>query len=47
MLIVPTLDDVWAYVENAGEHRHTLVPYEIDGVVVKVDSRTREYVERA
>ena len=28
---------VEAYVENAGEHRHSIVPYEIDGVVVKVD----------
>jgi DNA ligase (NAD+) len=35
--VVPTLRDVEAYVENAGEHRHTIVPYEIDGVVVKVD----------
>ncbi len=31
------LKDVEKYVENAGEHRHTIVPYEIDGVVVKVD----------
>jgi DNA ligase (NAD+) len=35
--VVPSLEDVEAYVENAGEHRHTIVPYEIDGVVVKVD----------
>jgi DNA ligase (NAD+) len=35
--VVPTLEDVEKYVENAGEHRHTIVPYEIDGVVVKVD----------
>ena len=35
--VVPTLKDVEKYVENAGEHRHTIVPYEIDGVVVKVD----------
>src|SRR4051812_24219444 len=35
--VVPTLKDVEAYVEHAGEHRHTMVPYEIDGVVVKVD----------
>ena len=35
--VVPTLKDVEAYVENAGEHRHSIVPYEIDGVVVKVD----------
>lgn len=35
--VVATLDEVKAYVEHAGEHRHTIVPYEIDGVVVKVD----------
>ena len=35
--VVATLKDVEAYIENAGEHRHTIVPYEIDGVVVKVD----------
>jgi DNA ligase (NAD+) len=35
--VVGTLREVEAYVENAGEHRHTIVPYEIDGVVVKVD----------
>ena len=35
--VLPTLADVERYVENAGEHRHTIVPYEIDGVVVKVD----------
>ena len=26
-----------AYIEHAGEQRHSIVPYEIDGVVVKVD----------
>src|SRR3954453_6776828 len=35
--VVTSLKEVEAYVENAGEHRHTIVPYEIDGVVVKVD----------
>ncbi|GAA5154216.1 NAD-dependent DNA ligase LigA [Nocardioides marinquilinus] len=35
--VVASLADVEAYVEHAGEHRHTIVPYEIDGVVVKVD----------
>ncbi len=35
--VVPTLQDVEAYVAHAGEHRHSIVPYEIDGVVVKVD----------
>ncbi len=35
--VVATLKDVEAYIENAGEHRHSIVPYEIDGVVVKVD----------
>ncbi|HEX4471417.1 MAG TPA: NAD-dependent DNA ligase LigA [Nocardioides sp.] len=32
-----TLQEVEGYIENAGEHRHSIVPYEIDGVVVKVD----------
>ena len=36
--VLPTLKDVEAFVEHVGEHRHTIVPYEIDGVVVKVDS---------
>jgi len=35
--VLPSLTKVQAYIENAGEHRHTIVPYEIDGVVVKVD----------
>ena len=35
--VLPTLEAVETYVENAGEHRHTIVPYEIDGVVIKVD----------
>ncbi|WP_408896263.1 NAD-dependent DNA ligase LigA [Nocardioides sp. R1-1] len=35
--VVPTLADVEGYIAHAGEHRHSLVPYEIDGVVVKVD----------
>ncbi|MDZ5664053.1 NAD-dependent DNA ligase LigA [Nocardioides sp. S-58] len=35
--VVGTLTEVEAYIENAGEHRHSIVPYEIDGVVVKVD----------
>jgi DNA ligase (NAD+) len=35
--VVPSLEEVKAYIANAGEHRHTIVPYEIDGVVVKVD----------
>jgi DNA ligase (NAD+) len=35
--VVTTLKAVEQYVENVGEHRHTIVPYEIDGVVVKVD----------
>jgi DNA ligase (NAD+) len=38
--VVTTLEEVQAYVENAGEHRHSIVPYEIDGVVVKVDDVT-------
>ncbi|MCD4524443.1 NAD-dependent DNA ligase LigA [Nocardioides sp. cx-173] len=35
--VLPTLEEVQAYIAHAGEHRHTIVPYEIDGVVVKVD----------
>ncbi|HRD63534.1 MAG TPA: NAD-dependent DNA ligase LigA [Nocardioides sp.] len=35
--VLPSLEEVEAYIANAGEHRHTIVPYEIDGVVVKVD----------
>ncbi len=33
----PTIDDVWAFIEHWGAHRHD-VEHEIDGVVVKVDS---------
>jgi DNA ligase (NAD+) len=35
--VLPTLEAVEKYIENAGEHRHSIAPYEIDGVVVKVD----------
>jgi DNA ligase (NAD+) len=35
--VVSSLEEVKVYIANAGEHRHTIVPYEIDGVVVKVD----------
>ncbi len=35
--VLGSLQEVQGYIENAGEHRHTIVPYEIDGVVVKVD----------
>jgi len=35
--VVATLDEVQAYIEYAGERRHSIVTYEIDGVVVKVD----------
>ena len=37
--LVAGLDDVWAYIEQFGEHRHS-VEHEIDGVVVKLDERT-------
>jgi len=37
--VAPTLDEVWAYIEHFGEHRHS-VEHEIDGVVVKLDERT-------
>ena len=35
--VLATLKAVEKYITNAGEHRHTIVPYEIDGVVIKVD----------
>jgi DNA ligase (NAD+) len=35
--VLPSLEAVQAYIEDAGERRHTIAPYEIDGVVVKVD----------
>jgi DNA ligase (NAD+) len=35
--VVATLEEVEAYIEHAGANRHSIVPYEIDGVVVKVD----------
>ena len=35
--VLPTLKAVEKYVDNAGEQRHSIVPYEIDGVVIKVD----------
>ncbi|MFZ2014645.1 MAG: NAD-dependent DNA ligase LigA [Nocardioides sp.] len=35
--VLASLDEVQAYIAHVGEHRHTIVPYEIDGVVVKVD----------
>jgi DNA ligase (NAD+) len=35
--VLPSLAKVQAYIENVGEHRHSIVPYEIDGVVIKVD----------
>ncbi|MFA6298246.1 MAG: NAD-dependent DNA ligase LigA [Nocardioides sp.] len=35
--VLPTLEKVQEFIADAGERRHTIVPYEIDGVVVKVD----------
>ncbi|QIK77067.1 NAD-dependent DNA ligase LigA [Nocardioides piscis] len=35
--VVATLAEVQAYIEHVGDNRHTIVGYEIDGVVVKVD----------
>jgi DNA ligase (NAD+) len=35
--VLPSLAKVRAYIDNVGDHRHTIVPYEIDGVVIKVD----------
>lgn len=35
--VLPTLTEVQGYIEHVGENRHSIVPYEIDGVVVKID----------
>jgi DNA ligase (NAD+) len=35
--VLPTLEEIQKYIDNAGDQRHTIVPYEIDGVVIKVD----------
>ncbi|CAM3547565.1 NAD-dependent DNA ligase LigA [Nocardioides zeicaulis] len=35
--VVATLAEVEARIEHVGEHRHTIVGHEIDGLVVKVD----------
>ncbi|HEX5919748.1 MAG TPA: NAD-dependent DNA ligase LigA, partial [Nocardioides sp.] len=35
--VLPTLAEVEAWIEHVGEHRHTIVEHEIDGLVVKVD----------
>ena len=35
--VVATLAEARAYVEHVGEHRHDIVGYDIDGVVIKVD----------
>ena len=35
--VLSSLAEVEQYVERAGEQRHSIVPYEIDGVVIKVD----------
>ncbi len=35
--VLPTLEDVEGFIEQAGDQRHSIVPYDIDGVVVKVD----------
>ncbi|MGZ4450285.1 MAG: NAD-dependent DNA ligase LigA [Nocardioides sp.] len=35
--VLSSLEEVQGFIENAGTHRHSMVAYEIDGVVVKVD----------
>ncbi|MDN5743923.1 MAG: NAD-dependent DNA ligase LigA [Nocardioidaceae bacterium] len=35
--VLPTITEVQDYIAYAGEHRHSIVAYEIDGVVIKVD----------
>ena len=37
VVVVSTLADVEERIAHVGEHRHTIVGYEIDGLVVKVD----------
>ena len=37
VVVVPTLAEVEERIAHVGEHRHTIVGYEIDGLVVKVD----------
>jgi DNA ligase (NAD+) len=48
--VVESLDEIWAYIENFEKHRHDL-EHEIDGVVIKVDSRSEQqelgYTSRA
>ena len=39
--VVATLDEIRAYIERYGERRHDM-PYEIDGVVVKVDDFAKQ-----
>ena len=38
--VLPSLTKVEAFIDDVGERRHTIVPYEIDGVVIKVDEVT-------
>jgi len=38
--VVPGLAQVQEFIAHVGEQRHSIVPYEIDGVVVKVDEVT-------
>lgn len=38
--VLPSLAEVQKYIEHAGAHRHDLVEYDIDGVVIKVDDVT-------
>ncbi|WP_336248682.1 NAD-dependent DNA ligase LigA [Stomatohabitans albus] len=40
-IVTPHRDEVWAHIEALTEQRHEL-PFEIDGVVVKVNSRAQE-----
>jgi DNA ligase (NAD+) len=35
--VLSSLEQVQAFVDDVGRRRHTIVPYEIDGVVIKVD----------
>ena len=48
--VVGSLGEIWAYIENFEKHRHDL-EHEIDGVVIKIDSRSEQqelgYTSRA
>ncbi|HEX8779610.1 MAG TPA: NAD-dependent DNA ligase LigA [Nocardioides sp.] len=36
--VLSSMDEARGFIEHVGDNRHSIVPYEIDGVVIKVDS---------